>query len=473
MKPDIRPTRQVMAITALLLGCAHALAQDAGAAAPLKLSTTITLTEQTGEWLPRSSDCRQAVPQRLEGLTLMGALEQVLCKSPQLSQALLLVAEQQAGVDLARSAYRPRLSVSAEASANRIPSSNSGSDSLSASVTGSLGLSWVVFDFGVRDANLEQARQTLASARAAQDSATLNAINQALLLYVDAAAAFARLEAAREGEAVNRQSLEAAQAKYQASVGSLSEKLQAETALAQAALERVRAEGAWETARGLLAVAMGLPTGQRMTLAPAANAFPDADIPGDISRWIADAKDGHPRVRSARADIRALLARLDSIKAEGRGNVGMSVGMASTKGLGASAGKIESGLTGYIVASMPIFNRPEQQAREAQVLAQVESRRDAQIAVERDIESELWRSARLMETEQQNLTAAQSLRTIATQSYDITLGRYKAGVGSILELLSTQTALANAQTQVTQAQLSHAQARLRMAVASGRIALRK
>ncbi len=122
---------------------------------------------------------------------------------------------------------------------------------------------------------------------------------------------------------------------------------------------------------------------------------------------------------------------------------------------------------------MPIFNRPEQQAREAQVLAQVESRRDAQIAVERDIESELWRSARLMETEQQNLTAAQSLRTIATQSYDITLGRYKAGVGSILELLSTQTALANAQTQVTQAQLSHAQARLRMAVASGRIALRK
>ena len=61
----------------------------------------------------------------------------------------------------------------------------------------------------------------------------------------------------------------------------------------------------------------------------------------------------------------------------------------------------------------------------------------------------------------------------ATQSYQITFGRYKAGVGSILELISTQVALSTARSQLAQAQLSHAQARLRLEVSSGQVVLSK
>ena len=93
--------------------------------------------------------------------------------------------------------------------------------------------------------------------------------------------------------------------------------------------------------------------------------------------------------------------------------------------------------------------------------------------VERDVESDLWRNARLLETEAQNLNAAKMLLRAASQSYQITFGRYKAGVGSILELISTQVALSNARSQLTQAQLGHAQARLRLEVASGRVVLNK
>ena len=59
----------------------------------------------------------------------------------------------------------------------------------------------------------------------------------------------------------------------------------------------------------------------------------------------------------------------------------------------------------------------------------------------------------------------------ATQSYQITFGRYKAGVGSILELIGTQAALSTARAQLTQAQLAHVQARLRLEVASGHLLL--
>jgi outer membrane protein len=80
---------------------------------------------------------------------------------------------------------------------------------------------------------------------------------------------------------------------------------------------------------------------------------------------------------------------------------------------------------------------------------------------------------RLLDTETQNLKAAKMLLYAATQSYQITFGRYKAGVGSILELISTQVALSTARSQLTQAQLGHAQARLRLEVASGRVVLNK
>jgi hypothetical protein len=63
---------------------------------------------------PAAAPAASSARQGLQELTLMAAVEHVLCKSPLLNQALLLVDEQQAGVDLARSAYRPRVSASAE-----------------------------------------------------------------------------------------------------------------------------------------------------------------------------------------------------------------------------------------------------------------------------------------------------------------------------------------------------------------------
>lgn len=429
--------------------------------------------EQSAAALPGSSACRELSAQSLQELTLMAAVEHVMCKSPLLNQALLLVDEQQAGVDLARSALRPRFSASAEFATNRIPSSNSGAGSLSSSVTGSLGVTWVLYDAGARDASVEQSRQLLNSARSAQQTAAINAVNEALRLYVEAATAWARLEALRETESVARQSLQAAQAKYDAQVASLSEKLQAQTALAQATLDRVRAEGVWETARGQLAVAMGFAVNTELSLAPISAAFPAISARGPLADWIEEAKRTHPRVRGARADVLALRSRLDAVRAEGKANVQLSLGAGSTRDLGTPGGRFEHSLSGYVIASIPLFNQAEQQAREAQVQAQVSSREAGVTLVERDIESELWRNANLLDTETQNLKAAKMLLYAATQSYQITFGRYKAGVGSILELISTQVALSTARSQLAQAQLAHAQARLRLEVSSGQVVLSK
>ena len=487
-------TRHKSVFTAIALACVitRAYAQVPAAQAP----TSPTPVEQRapnlqlsyglqGEPLVRANTreapnapnlCRQPSGANLHQLTLLGAIEQVLCQSPQLQQALLLVSEQQAGVTVAQTAFRPRVAANAELATNRIPSSNSGSGSLSSSLTGAIGVTWVLYDAGVRDANLLQARQVLSSGEAARQTALLNAVNEALRLYVEAAAASTRLEALAEAQDIARQSLAVAQARHEGMVASLAEKLQAQTALAQASLERVRAQGVWDTTQGLLALALGYPVATSITLAPVAQAFPTAVVTpsqAHTTDWMRTVAQNHPRVRSAQADVQALQARLASVQAEGKPNVSLTVGAGSTRDLGSANSRFEHSLSGSLVASVPLFDTTAQQAREQQIQAQLHSREAAVEQVQREVQAELWRNARQLDTETQNFDAATELLLVARQSHDITLGRYKAGVGSLLELLTTQTALGNARAQRTQAQLAQAQARLRLEVAAGQIALNK
>ncbi len=474
-------------VASLTLGCFLAPAKAQAQTSPalqlridrlLSLQTQESQSESAAQEVVSSTrldavSCRELTALALNSLTLMDAVGHVLCKNPALNQSLLLVDEQQAGVDLARSAYRPRFSARAELAARGIPTSNSGAGFLNSSATGSLGLTWVIFDAGARDAALGQTQQVLSSAKSAQQTAALNTMNEALRLYAEAATAFARLDALRETERVARQSLQVAQAKYDAQVAALSEKLQAQTALAQATLERVRADGVWETARGLLALGMGFPSNQTLKLAPVLTAFPGSALTLPIADMMESVKRQHPKLRSAQADVLALKSRLDGIRAENNGTLALAMGAGSTRDLSAPGSRFQSSLSGNLIASIPIFNGAEQQAREGQVLAQIASREEALAQVERDLEAEVWRNAKLLETETQNLEAAQFLLGAASQSYKITFGRYKAGVGSILELIATQSSLSTAQSQLAQARISLAQARLRLEVASGRMLLSK
>ena len=415
--------------------------------------------------------CKQLSAEALNRLTLLETMAHVLCNTPALNQALLLIDEQQAASYVAQSAFRPRLSARAELSARGIPSSNSGAGFLNSGATGSIGLSWVLFDAGARAATVEQSRQVLSSARASQQVAALNTVNEALRLYVEAATAFARLDALRETESVARQSVQAAQVKYDALVVSLAEKLQAQTALAQATLDRVRAEGVWETARGLLALGMGFSVDQALSLAAIHQAFP-ASSASELKPDLIDiTKNQHPRLRVARADVMALKSRLDAIRAESKGTLSVSASTGATKDLSTPGSRFQSSVGGGLLASIPIFNGAEQQAREAQVLAQIASREEAMVQVERELIAEVWRYTKLLQTEAQNLQAAQLLLDAASQTYQITFGRYKSGVGSILELITTQSSLSTARAQRVQAQIGLAQARLRLEVATGRMVL--
>lgn len=453
-------------------------------AAPLALIPALTLDlpapTNTPDPKPQPSmelalgdlSCQHLTPEALNRLTLIDTARQVICSSPLVGQAVQLVNEQAAGVDLAQSAYQPRFNGGVELSTNRIPSIDSGVSSTNSRVVGSLGMTWVVIDGGVRAANLAQSQLQLSAAEMARQSAALAALNQALQLFVDASSARARLLALREAEAVARTGMRAAQAKHEALVGSLSDKLLAQTALAQATLARVRAESVWAIARESLAQAMGLPLDQPLTLAPIEAAFPTASTPAINQDSISEIYSSHPRVRRVVADILALKARLDALYADYKGTISISASMTGNRDFDVPHAPFEKRLGGAIYATLPLFTHRELQARVKQVLAQIASRETLRVQVEREVAAEIWRNARQTDADRENLKASDGLLRVAVQSHEIALGRYKAGVSSILELLAAQVSLADAHAQLAQAQLSVWQSHLKLSIARGAVSFR-
>ncbi len=71
--------------------------------------------------------------------------------------------------------------------------------------------------------------------------------------------------------------------------------------------------------------------------------------------------------------------------------------------------------------------------------------------LDRSVELQVWTSYYGLKTSEQEIVTAKDLLASAEASYDVALGRYKEGVGSILDLLAAQSVLADGRVQLVRA----------------------
>jgi len=74
--------------------------------------------------------------------------------------------------------------------------------------------------------------------------------------------------------------------------------------------------------------------------------------------------------------------------------------------------------------------------------------------IEQQVIFQVFDSYYALRTASQRVRTSGDLLASATQSEQVSLGRYKAGAGSLLDLLTAQTALAEARAQVIQARFT-------------------
>ncbi len=390
-------------------------------------------------------------------LNLQEVVNLALCSNPQTRVAWANSLIQAAQVGVGKSAYLP--GVDLNASANRTSGPPPAVSQRSVGVT----FSYLLFDFGARSATLESDRQLLDAAIATQDSTVQSVFLAAVQDYYQVQAASAALDSARESERAARESYDAAEARYNAGSATPADKLQAQTAYSQATLNRISADGNLKNAQGTLANMLGLDANRGVPLVPAdTNPVPD-NFEGNIGALIDQARKQRPDLLAAEAQVKAAQASADATRASGRPTISLT---ASSNRYYYSGIDTQDSTLG-VNLNVPLFSGFSTTYRIRSAEAQVEAKNAQLEQVHLQVSLDVW-------TAYQNLaTATQSLRTTAVlldsaqQSAQVALGRYKAGVGSILDVLNAQSALASARQQRIQSTFNWNISRATLAQAMG------
>ncbi|HCZ15081.1 MAG TPA: TolC family protein [Candidatus Accumulibacter sp.] len=406
---------------------------------------------------PDSADlpCRALPADAAYGV--LEVIDLALCKNPTTREVWSIARVQAAQVGVAQSEFLPTLD--GRLAASRVTIDSRSANQRSAALT----LSWLLVDFGARSANLEVARQLLSAASATLDSTVQSVFLGALQSYYNTQAARAAVTAAGESEKASRESLSAAEVRYRVGTGTPADRLQAQTAWSQATLTRIRAEGVLRNAYGRLAKVMGLDANQALRLDEIPAAVPDASFDRDVAELIAEARRQRPEMKAAEAELLAAQAGVDYARASGLPTISLSAGPQWQDLGGLSTNGNSVGLT----LSLPLFSgfNTTYNVRAAQARSDVQAARLD--STSQQVALDVWEAYQSLTTATQTIRTTADLLASAEQSERVALGRYKAGVGNILDVLNAQSALAAARLQRIQATLDWQVSRAALARAVG------
>jgi outer membrane protein len=397
-------------------------------------------------------------------LTLADVAEAALCNNPQTREAYANARVQAAQVGVAKSAYLPSVNDNISSNLSWASPQDSSRNNPAGNISNNIVASYLLYDFGNRDANLENARQLLQAASATQSSVVQNVLLNATQAYYQVQAGIAALDASLESERASEESYKAAEARYKAGVSTPADKLQAQTLFAQNTLSRITSEGTLKNAYGTLANVMGLAANQVLKLAPRASSQVLNNIDQDIGALIEQARKRRPDLVASEAQLKAAQASINASRAASKPTISVAVSNNSQDGSNLS---FNNNATLGVTVSIPIFSGygPTYRIKSAEANADVRTAQRDQLRLQ--ISLDVWRAYQNLRTANEAIQAATVLVSSAEESSRVALGRYKAGVGNIIDTLNAQSALANARQQQIQANLNANIARATLAQSMG------
>jgi outer membrane protein TolC len=410
--------------------------------------------------------------EHLDQLTLVDAIDIALRNSPVTRRTWAAARSAAAEVGQAKADYFPEIDVSGDVSHVK-QSAVGGQFSFEQTVYGpSAELSWMLLDFGGRRAGIEKTRRALEVADWAHNQAIQDVVLSVELAYYSFLSAKAQLEATAATVKEAETNLEAATVRHDAGVATIADVLQAKTVLSEAQLSRLVAEGQIGVITGTLATTLGVPANTALDIGETPKKAPVDEFDETVEKFIERALTSRPDLLAERARFLEAQSEIASAKAERWPTLNAAAGADRTYYDGDSISPYSDNWAAAITLDWNVFDgfRRKYAIRQAEedaaaARARVETTRQRVIL-------EVWRSYQDVRTAGRRVTTSADLLASAEQNGTVALGRYREGVGSILDLLTAQALLASARAQVISASTDWYLAVARLAHATGTIALR-
>lgn len=455
---------------------------------PDVFATQETAASSNGASVAGAGDPCRVVSDNGQPWSLLQVIDRALCHNPQTRQAWATARYQAAQVGVAQAAYLPTLNLSVSASRGLNSSGSNLQNPVQTFQTGgsggmggggssrreqtrltpSLSFNYLLFDFGGREAKLDNARLALEAANWSHAATLQTVLFAAVQAYYQVFASQEAVASAASAETSAAAAFEAAKVRHDIGAATLADQLQAQTAHAQARYNRQKAEGDSRIAAGTLANALGLDADADLRIAVPALAEPDDTVERGVHELIEDAKHSRPELAAAEAQVRAAEAGVRTAKAAGMPSLSLVGNYAYSDS--SLTGGMQSWSMGMQM-SVPLFtgfsNTYQVRSAQEQVAVQ-EANRDK---LNQSVALDVWSAYHNLNTARETFLSSKDLLASAGQSEKVALGRYKAGAGNVLDLLSAQAALAAARLQLIQARYNWHIGKAKLAQALGRLDL--
>ena len=392
-------------------------------------------------------------------LSLVDVTEAALCNNPQTREVYANARVQAAQVGVARSLFFPSVTDTLSATENKNRTTNY------SNATNRIVASYLLYDFGSRDANLENANELLRAASATQNTTVQTVLLAAVNAFYQVHATRAVLNASIDSERLYQESFKSAEAKYIAGIATPADKLQAQTSFANATLTKLKNEGALKIAYGNLANIMGVPANINFQMADSQlDVIPEL-VDQDIEALIEQARIQRPDLIASEAQLKASLAKIEAVKADAKPKVRIDASNQYDENLLGQTSQNTSQIG--IFLSIPLFEgyKPTYLIRSAEATAELNASKRDQLKLQ--VSLDVWTAYQNLKTANESITASNVLVLSAEESSRVALGRYKEGVGNIIDTLNAQNALANAKQQKIQSVLNWNIARTTLAQSIG------
>jgi outer membrane protein TolC len=429
----------------------------AAAVASLAAAGSVPLPETPGRGIvpgtfpDRPPEQRLSLPDeivaRRDHLTLVDVIDVALRNDPATQMAWRDARTQDDALGSAEADWYPTLDVLATGVRQKTASLG-GQIKLTQTTYGpAAALSYMLADFGLRSGNVGSARANAIAAVWAHGAAVQSTVLSTIEAYVAYLDAKAQLVAAKTTEDEAATNLDAAEQRRSAGLATIADVLQGKTQQSQAKLIAQTIEGSLGSLRGALATAMGLPANVSFEVGELPAEIPAVEFGSAVDALIDRALTRRPDLAAARASWQA--ARENVTATRGAWLPKLTLTGSYTWNYYDPviyASKIDLWNVG-VTLRIPVFNGLRNKyevakAREEEGHAAAQAR-----AVENTVIDQVWTSWYDVKTAAQRIATSKDLLESASESEKVALGRYREGVGTLLDLLNAQSALATARAQ--------------------------